>query len=198
MSYQVLFSGELADGAQEAAVRVNLARKLGLDDRKVDALFTGRTVVLKSQLKRDAALDLQAELSAMGALVRVKDLSPDDNRAKFKIDNKAPDQTLKDITAAHVECPRCGHLQLEAAHCARCGVDMRAATQQKNKEDLLIEKKIRALRGESVATPTPAQRKKRVLISEDRRPKAPAAAAPERKPRPYGKKKGWLSKLTGR
>jgi ribosomal protein L37E len=55
------------------------------------------------------------------------------------------DQTLKDITAAHVECPRCGHLQLESSHCTRCGIDIAAALVQKRKEDLLIQKKIREL-----------------------------------------------------
>jgi ribosomal protein L37E len=157
--------------------------------------------VLKSQLKREAAVELQAELSDMGALVRIKDLSPDDVRAKYKIDDKVPDRTLKDITAAHVECPRCGHLQLEAQHCARCGVDMKAAIQQKNKEDQLIEKRIKELRGEP-AVATSAPRKKRVLVTENRHPRpaatAQAARHDEQKPNPFGKKKGWLSKLRGR
>lgn len=197
MSYQVLFSGELADGAQEAAVRLNLAQKLGLDERKVGALFTGRTVVLKSQLKREAAMAMQAELSDMGALVRIKDLSPD-VRAKYRIDNKGPDQTLKDITAAHAECARCGHLQLEAQHCARCGVDMRAAVQQQRKEDLLIEKKIKDLRDQRL-DPAPAPSTKRVMVTENRRsPVVETEAATDDKPNPFGKKKGWLSKLTGR
>ena len=55
-------------------------------------------------------------------------------------------RSLKDITAAHQECPRCGYMQLEASHCSRCGVDLVAAIKQKRKEDLIIEKKIRELR----------------------------------------------------
>jgi ribosomal protein S27AE len=142
--YQVLFSGDVAEGATESAVRQNLVRRLGLDERKVSQLFSGRTVVIRSDLTREAADELQAELAGLGAIARIKDLSPDE-KAKFKID-KHIDQTLKDITAAHRECPRCGHLQLESEFCARCGVDIANAAKQKRKEDLLIEKKIKGLK----------------------------------------------------
>ena len=142
--FQVLFSGEVAEGAAESAVRQNLVRRLGLDERKVSQLFSGRTVVIRSDLTRDAADELQAELAGLGAIARIKDISPDE-KAKFKID-KHVDQTLKDITAAHHECPRCGHMQLESEFCARCGIDIATAAKQKRKEDLLIEKKIKGLK----------------------------------------------------
>jgi ribosomal protein S27AE len=142
--FQVLFSGDVAEGATETAVRQNLMRRLGLDERKVAQLFSGRTVVIRSDLTREAADELQGELAGLGAIARIKDISPDE-KAKFKID-KHVDQTLKDITAAHHECPRCGHLQLESEFCARCGVDIAAAAKQKRKEDLLIEKKIKGLK----------------------------------------------------
>jgi len=144
MSFQVLFSGEVAEGASEATVRQNLMRRLGLDERKVAQLFSGRTVVVRSDLSRDAADALQAELAGLGAIARIKNATPDE-KAKFKIDRHA-DQTLKDITAAHIECPRCGHLQLESEFCARCGVDIANAAKQKRKEDILIEKRIRDLK----------------------------------------------------
>jgi ribosomal protein L37E len=152
-NYQVLFSGEVTQQANEDAVRDNLARRLGIDDRKAKQLFSGRTVVIKSQLNHDDALLLQQELGEFGAICRVKDLTPKDtNVADFRVDkhNKQEvEASLRDITAAHRECPRCGHMQLEASHCARCGVDIAAATRQKHKEDLIIEKKIRELRSQS-------------------------------------------------
>jgi hypothetical protein len=150
--FQVLFSGQVADGANDATVRQNLMRRLGLDERKVSQLFSGRTVVIRSDLTREAADELQAELAEFGAIARIKDLAPDD-KAKFKID-KHIDQTLKDITAAHIECPRCGHMQLESEFCARCGVDISAASKQKRKEDLLIEKRIREFKVQKSSTPT--------------------------------------------
>lgn len=144
--FQVLYSGQVSRGLDAEVVKKHLARKLGIDERKAAQLFSGRTVVIRSGLTRDEAERLQSQLAELGAVTRIKDRTPDDKAAKFKIDSKLPDATLKDITAAHVECPRCGHLQLEAEHCARCGIDIAAARKQQRKEDLMIEKKIRELR----------------------------------------------------
>ena len=62
--FQVLFSGDVVEGAQEAQVRVNLAHKFGLDERKVAQLFSGRTVVVRSQLDQAEALSWQEKLVA--------------------------------------------------------------------------------------------------------------------------------------
>ena len=148
--YQVLFSGEVAEGAREQTVRDNLSRELGIDQRKVGQLFSGRTVVIRSQLSQEAALAMQARFADLGALVRIKDLTPKtEKKLDYRVDRqeRGGDHTLRDITAAHVECPRCGHLQLEASHCARCGIDIGAAINAKRKEDLIIEKRIRELKG---------------------------------------------------
>lgn len=164
--FQVLFSGEIARNSDMDGVRARLARELGIDDRKARALFSGRTVVIRSQLMEGEARKLQQRLADLGAICRIKSLSAPKDQA---IDKDAlrmeghNEQTLKDITAAHVECPRCGHLQLEASHCNQCGVDIAAAMIQKRKEDLLIEKKIRDLRS-----------------GRDARPAAPASAAERR------------------
>ena len=145
-SYQVLFSGEIAEGATEEVVRANLARTLSIDDRKLTQLFSGRIVVLKSRLNQSQAEALQAQLSDLGAISRIRDLAPDKSKSAFKIDNRDPDTTLKDLTAAHVACPRCGHMQLDAEFCARCGANVNELQLQQNKEDLIIAKKIRELR----------------------------------------------------
>ncbi len=149
-NFQLLFSGDLVAGAARESVQQNLAHELGIDRRKSAALFSGRTVVLKSQLDESTALQWQQRLNDLGALCRIKDLDakPANDSVNFKADLRANDHTLRDITAAHLECPRCGHLQLDSSHCARCGVDLHAAFKQKRKEDLIIEKKIRELRGQ--------------------------------------------------
>lgn len=156
-NYQVLFSGEVTRGVREEAVQANLARELGIDDRKARALFSGRTVVIRSQLSQEDALRLQTRFADFGAICRIKDLTPKtEPKLDFRIDrqDRGNDQSLRDITAAHVECPRCSHLQLEASHCARCGIDIGAALKAKRKEDLLIEKKIREMRdGRQVPRP---------------------------------------------
>ena len=73
--YQVLFSGEVSRGADAESVRVRLARELGIDERKSRQLFSGRTVVVRSQLSQQEAMRLQERLAALGALCRVKNLT---------------------------------------------------------------------------------------------------------------------------
>lgn len=148
-NYQVLFNGEVAERANVDSVRGNLARELGLDERKAGQLFSGRTVVIRSQLDQDDAEAWANKLASLGAICRIKNLTPrteDSNFRGHKHQRESNEQTLRDITAAHLECPRCGHMQLDSSNCARCGVDLEAALRAKRKEDLMIEKKIRELR----------------------------------------------------
>jgi ribosomal protein L37E len=158
-NYQVLFSGELVENAQLDAVQANVARELQLDERKARQLFSGRTVVLRSQLRQDEALAFQAKMAALGAICRVKDFTPKREPARYRAEEKGADKTLRDITAAHLECPRCGHLQLDSSHCARCGIDLEQALKQQRKEDLLIQKKIQELRAQRSAPQQTAPRR---------------------------------------
>ena len=171
-NYQVLFNGEVADQANTDSVRDNLARELGLDERKAKQLFSGRTVVIRSHLDQQQAQDWQEKLNQLGAICRIKDLTPKEDKMVFGAGKRGgpAEQTLRDITAAHLECPRCGHMQLDSSHCARCGVDLEQAYKQQRKEDLLIEKKIRDLQAKRsdkpsqpavvkpIAVPTPEPR----------------------------------------
>jgi ribosomal protein L37E len=179
--FQVLFSGEVVEGAREAQVRINLAHKFGLDERKVGQLFSGRTVVIESGMEPERAYALQKELSDLGAVTRVKDRTPED-RAELKVDARDykadrphADYTLNDITAAHVECPRCGHLQLDAQSCARCGVDMTAASKQKRQEDRAIARELHQLgsarpRPSVGGKPKPRHQRPEIRSDQRRRP----------------------------
>ena len=189
-NYQVLFNGDIAETASVEAVRDNLARELGLDERKAKQLFSGRTVVIRSQLEHEQAQAWADKLASFGAICRIKDLTPKADAAAYAIDMKgdrnSSEQTLRDITAAHTECPRCGHMQLDSSHCARCGVDLEAAFKQQRKEDLLIEKKIRELRakrdqGKPHAQVTPLQ-------TEARRPAQAASGSGKKSVRSWFKK----------
>ena len=188
--YQVLFSGQVGHGADVEVVRKNLARELGIDDRKAKQLFSGRTVVIRSQLTREDALAVQNRFADFGALCRIKDLTPQDGRKlDYRVDraDRDAEHTLRDITAAHVECPRCGHLQLEACHCARCGIDIGAAIKAKRKEDLIIEKKLRELRAGRAPASTENVAKFRFTTASDR-------VAGEQGKR--GKIASWLRKIS--
>ena len=149
--YQVLFKGELVESASAGAVRDKLARELGLDERKAKRLFSGRTVVIRSRLKQAEAQAWQDRFAELGAICRIKNLAPAAQPLGIRDGveaNSNPERTLRDITAAHRECPRCGYMQLDGSHCTRCGVDLDSAARLKRKEDLIIEKKLQALRQE--------------------------------------------------
>lgn len=141
-NYQVLFNGVVAEGDDASLVERELAGVLGIDASKAKRLFNGRTVVLASQLSRDEAMDMQVRLEKVGAISRIKDLSPKTEQPlDYESDRK--DGTLRDLTAAHIDCPRCGHMQLDSTHCARCGVDLEALFRKRRKDELLMEKKLR-------------------------------------------------------
>jgi hypothetical protein len=154
-TFQVLFSGELARGATAEAVQSALAAELRIDEHKARQLFQGRTVVIRGQLSERDALELQQRLHDLGAMCRVKDAAAVGvareitaiDRDAARMEQKR-DRTMRDITAAFVECAKCGHLQLESSLCAKCGVNMAAALAEKRREDQLIEQQIRTLRAQ--------------------------------------------------
>jgi hypothetical protein len=184
-TFQVLFSGDLAKGAEQAAVQAALAAELRIDERKARQLFQGRTVVIRNQLEERAALALQQRLFDLGAVCRVKDvgqlpkarLGSQIDRDAVRMEQNKRDRTMRDITAAFVECPRCAHLQLETAHCARCGVDMAVAAADKRREDQLIEQQIRALRAKRSALARDAGSTAGAAPEPPERPRLPAAIA---------------------
>ena len=161
-NYQILFSGQVMASMDEDSVRDNLASELGLDKQKAKQLFSGRTVVIRSQLEEHEAYAWQERMAELGAICRIKNVAPQETPLGIRDGvqkDLGSDQTLRDITAAHCECPRCGHMQLDSSHCAKCGVDLEAAFRQKRKEDIMIEKKLRELRTKQSTDAPPPKRK---------------------------------------
>jgi len=143
--YQVLFNGVVVEGDDVAVVERKLALALDVEPARAKRLFNGRTVVLASALTRDQAIELQNKLQSVGAITRIKDLAPKSSLSDHSDSpaNDAEGSMLRDLTAAHIECPRCGHMQLDAQHCSRCGVDIEVLFRKRRKQELLMEKKLR-------------------------------------------------------
>ncbi len=72
--YEIAFSGQLVPGAQPETVQANLARLFQADATRIALLFSGRRVVIKSNLDAVAAEKYRATLERAGALVEVVDL----------------------------------------------------------------------------------------------------------------------------
>ncbi|MCB1741192.1 MAG: hypothetical protein KDK91_12530 [Gammaproteobacteria bacterium] len=69
----IVFQGELIDGFDGAEVRTNLARLFKADAQRIEAMFTGRAVVIKKALDPDGARHYEAALARAGARVAIVD-----------------------------------------------------------------------------------------------------------------------------
>lgn len=68
---EVAFSGELMPGAEADQVKANLARLFQADPQRIAALFSGRRVVIKSNLDAASADKYRQTLERAGARVEV-------------------------------------------------------------------------------------------------------------------------------
>lgn len=65
--YNLVFSGQVVGGADPAAVKQNLAKLFKIDAARVEALFSGKPVVLKKDADQAAAMKFRAALRQAGA-----------------------------------------------------------------------------------------------------------------------------------
>lgn len=72
--YEIAFSGQLLPGAVPEQVRANLIRLFQADEQRIALLFSGRRVVIKSDLDEAAAEKYRASFERAGALAEVRNL----------------------------------------------------------------------------------------------------------------------------
>lgn len=66
--FNVVFAGEIVAGADPAKVRENLAAAFRMDVSKVEALFSGKRVVVKKDADQATAMKFRAVMKQAGAL----------------------------------------------------------------------------------------------------------------------------------
>lgn len=71
--YEIVFSGQVLPGARLEAVKANLARLFQADEQRIELLFSGRRLVLKSNLDAAGAEKYRSTLERAGAHVEVID-----------------------------------------------------------------------------------------------------------------------------
>lgn len=77
--FNVVFAGEMVAGADPAKVRENLAAAFKMDVSKVEALFSGKRVVVKKDADQATAMKFRAVMKQAGAvcdLERIGDEAP--------------------------------------------------------------------------------------------------------------------------
>ncbi len=157
--FEVVFHGETYPGANVAAVKAALGRLFEQPPAAIEHLFAAGERVIRNDLSREAAERYQSEMSKCGAIARIRRMAgrdptqeiPPIGRASFSAPN-SQELSLADVRAALMECPRCGHRQLEGDYCSQCNVDIKAyrlEQRRKAREDRLIEARIRELRARS-------------------------------------------------
>ncbi|MBS7661430.1 hypothetical protein I0D00_05635 [Pseudomonas lalucatii] len=70
-SYEIAFAGQLVQGAQLESVKANLAKLFQADAQRIALLFSGRRIVIKSNLDAAGAEKYRATLERAGAVVEV-------------------------------------------------------------------------------------------------------------------------------
>ncbi|MCZ6664657.1 MAG: hypothetical protein O7B81_05080 [Gammaproteobacteria bacterium] len=71
--FAVVFKGKVVEGADPAQVRANLAKLFKADAKRIEAMFSGKTVVVKKGVDEDTAQHYIALLSKAGAVAAIVD-----------------------------------------------------------------------------------------------------------------------------
>ncbi|RRV06823.1 hypothetical protein EGJ27_13785 [Pseudomonas sp. v388] len=74
--YEIVFFGELVDGAQPERVKANLGKLFQADAQRLELLLSGRRLVLKNNLDADIAEKYRATMERAGARVQVVAMTP--------------------------------------------------------------------------------------------------------------------------
>jgi hypothetical protein len=70
--YDIYFQGEALDGFDQTQLRQNIAKLFQANEQTLNALFSGKTVLLKKDLGKDDALKYQTLLKKAGAKIVIK------------------------------------------------------------------------------------------------------------------------------
>lgn len=70
-TYKLVFRGEVLEGQHPAVVRRRLGELLSIDDARLERLFSGQPVVIKSEIDQAGAARFQAMFRKAGARLRV-------------------------------------------------------------------------------------------------------------------------------
>lgn len=97
--YEIVFSGQVVDGAQPERVKANLARLFQADAQRMALLFSGRRLVLKNNLDALAAEKYRSTLERAGARVEMLDMHPEIEEVELAPPPDAPNW-LKKATPA--------------------------------------------------------------------------------------------------
>jgi len=80
--FNLVFRGQLAKGVDSGVAKKNIAQLFKISDAKVEAMFSGKAIVLKRGLTADAANKYRVAIKKAGALVEVEQERPPETRGR--------------------------------------------------------------------------------------------------------------------
>jgi len=78
--YDIFFRGGIVPGESIDTVKGNLAKLFKANASQIDAMFSGRAIVIKKSLSKDAALQYQAAMEKAGAKVILREVTNTSNK----------------------------------------------------------------------------------------------------------------------
>jgi len=126
--FKIVFDGALMPQTALETAKENLARLFKSDTSKIDALFSGKPVVLKRDLSDDEADKYLRALHGAGANARKEAEEQAVGLSLVETDDHPSEATLASRSTAEaadsdqMTCPKCGHVQSRASDCSACGV----------------------------------------------------------------------------
>lgn len=153
---ELAFYGEIALGHAPEEARRKLTAALGIPPERVDAVFSGRRVVLKKSVPADEAPRYLAKLESIGILARSEpEAAPEPPASETAPPAPPAHEEAPPAQPGDVTCPKCGTRQPKRTLCAACATDMPryAAAQAKIK----AEERAASLAALKASTPAAAQ-----------------------------------------
>ncbi len=92
--YDIFFRGGVMPGESIDAVKGNLAKLFKANAKQIDAMFSGRAIVIKKSLSKDAALQYQSAMEKAGAKVILREIasSPESPKPSPAVSNPVTQQ----------------------------------------------------------------------------------------------------------
>lgn len=160
--FEVVFNGAGKKSIED--VKQQMGTMFQLDPVKLEALFTGRPVVVKKNLSKEIAEKYKLAIAKAGGISLVTEMDsfqPQIDAADDSDETDEPDEHHSYlITAKTITCPACGHEQLEAESCNSCYINI-----EEYKEAERLKKKQEKMERWLAAKEKKAQEQPPVLVS---------------------------------
>lgn len=119
--YNLVFNGEIVESHSIEDVRATIAEMLRADSATIDRVFSGRPVIIKKGLDYRSAAKYALAFRKAGAICILESVRQDSVTQAPPQSEKTGKEYAGDDQQT-VTCPKCGHVQLPACDCIRCGI----------------------------------------------------------------------------